>query len=74
MVMANNPATQGEWERAEREFDLAATIQTEINSPLELGRTLFYRGQMRFDRGQSMPGRDDLSQALELFKECVANL
>ena len=72
MVMANNAATEGEWERAEREFDLAATIQTEINSPLELGRTLFYRGQMRLERGENNFAQADLKRAQGLFKDCGA--
>jgi DNA-binding SARP family transcriptional activator len=73
-VQAQILAAQGLWDEAARGFDGAIAQLDQLGSRLELGRSLYHRGQMQAKCGEADDARVSLARALEIFQDCSAHV
>ncbi|MCP4536609.1 MAG: hypothetical protein GY832_05635 [Chloroflexi bacterium] len=71
-VQAQILASQGSWDKAARAFDGAIIQLDQLGSRLELGRALYYQGDMQAKRGEADGARAPLTRAFEIFQDCHA--
>ena len=72
-VLAMIRDAQGQREQAQELFKQAIQTFEQLDSRLDLGKALFYRGQAQIEWGQEQSGRESVERALKIFKTCKAN-